>query len=173
MWKELQTWESRTVWVSRGSWSIVLESKRRWGLIKNEQGREWNGKLVWFLEINKDYPQTPSQKNFKKNMLSSLSSHLWRGWWKQQSPQFSSKKWAMDPQTSILSSCLHQVKGIKRRNEGEQCDCTLVNPFTKTKRVLWQPWSITMKEVEWDRAAVWMVWVETVGSSTVYIPLLH
>lgn len=39
------------------------------------------------------------------------------------------------------------MKGIKWRNEGKRHDCTLVSPFTKTKRVLWQPWSITVKEV--------------------------
>lgn len=39
----------------------------------------------------------------------------------------------IDPQISRPPSCLHHVKGIKRRNEGEHYDCTLVNPFTKTK----------------------------------------
>lgn len=41
--------------VPRDSWSNVWEIKRRWGLIKKEQGREWKKALVWFLEINKDF----------------------------------------------------------------------------------------------------------------------
>lgn len=53
------------------------------------------------------------------------------------------------------------MKGIKWTNEGESHDCTLVSPFTKTKSVLWQSWSITMKEV--GRTALqrgWWGWRE-------------
>lgn len=76
---------------------------------------------------------------------------LLSGWWKARFPSCL-QKWAMDPKISISPASLQQVEGIKRRNEGERYDCTLVSPFTKTKRVLWQPWSITLMEVKRGRS---------------------
>lgn len=134
----------------KGSWSKRAKGgKRWWGQIKKERGRERKKERdIWcqFLEINKD---------FLSLSFSQVDDE------RRDSPVVS-KKWAMGPQISPPPSSLHPVKGIKWRNEGERYDCTLVSPFTKTKRPLWQPWSITVKEPKMGTGLLrgWRGWRE-------------
>lgn len=133
----------------------VWESKRRWGWIKKEQGREWKRELVWFLEINKD---------FLSHTLTRSLLLLCEWMMKGTIPQFRNEQWA--PKSLLLHPPYIQWKGW---NEGERCDCTLVSAFTKTKRAMWQPWSITVKEVKRGQSCH----VDSVGGESGQLQWLH
>ena len=136
--KKQETWELGTV--PRGSQSNAWESKRRWGLIKKEQGREWKRELVRFLEINKDFFSTHTQSF-------SVSFFSWVDDERNDSPVvFKIEQWT--PKSLLLHSPYIWWKGWNEENEGERYDCTLVSPFAKTKKALGQPWSIIVKEVK-------------------------
>lgn len=131
-------------------------AKRRWGQIKKE-GRQWKRELVWFLLINKDF------------LLHSISLSLYEWMMKGTIPQLSSKMSNGPPNPFSSTLLTPSEKGWNGEMRGKRYDCTLVRHFTKTKGALWQPWSITVKEVKRGRSCH----VDSVGGESGQLQRLH